>query len=159
MKSFIIKIVLLFVFICSLYGNVSPKQNATNKRADMEKHRYATTNAIMEMYYKEHIPEEFCDAFIYYTRTCPDIRQEFYSIMVHESGNFKSYVNKNANGSYDLGPSQLNSYNLKNKYCYKNRIHILVFLNLLLYRFIFVDFNILIYLIVRKLIDTFVKYI
>lgn len=116
MKSFIIKIVLLVVFICSLYGNVSVKQNATNKYADMEKQRFVTTNTIMEMYYKEHIPEEFCNAFIYYTRTCPDIRQEFYSIMVHESGNFKSYVNKNANGSYDLGPSQLNSYNLKNKY-------------------------------------------
>ena len=36
--------------------------------------------------------------------------------MVHESANFTVFVNKNKNGTYDYGPSQLNSDNLKNDY-------------------------------------------
>lgn len=76
-----------------------------------------------EDFYKTHIPAEYADAFLYYTRDInkidPKFRIEFYSIMFHESGNFKSFVNKNKNGSYDYGPSQLNSRNIENKHFMK----------------------------------------
>lgn len=68
-----------------------------------------------EEYYMEVIPHEYARAFIYYTRNYPQIRKTFYSIMVHESCNFTRFRNKNKNGSIDMGPSQLNSENLKNK--------------------------------------------
>lgn len=71
------------------------------------------TSAIEEQFYREKIPAEYADAFIYYTKDCPEIRLNFYSIMVYESGNFKAFVNKNPNGTYDYGPSQLNSANLE----------------------------------------------
>lgn len=67
-----------------------------------------------EEFYKERIPKEFADAFLYYTQDCKNLRLPFYAIMFHESGNFKSYVNKNLNGTYDLGPSQLNTSNMEN---------------------------------------------
>lgn len=120
MKSFILKVVLACCILISLFNGVyanrvnSEVVNSEIKRNTLP--RIASTIDIMEMYYRENIPEEYANAFIYYTRNCPEIRQEFYSIMVHESGNFKAFVNKNSNGSYDLGPSQLNTYNLKNEY-------------------------------------------
>lgn len=71
---------------------------------------------IEENFYKQRIPSTYSDAFLYYTRKCPELRMAFYSIMVHESGNFKVYKRKNTDGSYDLGPSHLNSNNIKNAY-------------------------------------------
>lgn len=70
---------------------------------------------LIESFYKDHIPEEYCDAFLYYTKDCPELRMNFYSLMVHESCNFKYFKNTNKNGTIDLGPSQLNSSNLNNK--------------------------------------------
>lgn len=70
---------------------------------------------IEEAWYKERIPAKYADAFLYYTKNKPEIRMNFYSLMVHESSNFTAYVHKNKDGSYDYGPSQLNSKNLKNK--------------------------------------------
>lgn len=67
-----------------------------------------------EEYYRQVIPAEFCETFLYYTKDFPEIRLNFYSIMVHESGNFKYFKNRNRNGTLDLGPSQLNSANLEN---------------------------------------------
>ncbi len=69
----------------------------------------------VEDFYRDNIPDEYCEAFIYYTKDCPEIRMNFYSIMIVESGNFRWFRNVNKNGSVDLGPSQLNSNNLKNK--------------------------------------------
>lgn len=71
---------------------------------------------IEENFYKQRIPSTYSDAFLYYTRNCPELRMAFYSIMVHESGNFTVYKRKNTDGSYDLGPSHLNSNNIKNAY-------------------------------------------
>lgn len=68
-----------------------------------------------EDYYRSVIPAEYAEAFLYYTRDIPHIRLNFYSIMVHESGNFRFFWNVNKNGSVDMGPSQLNSDNLKNQ--------------------------------------------
>ena len=72
-------------------------------------------NELEEAWYKERIPAKYADAFLYYTRTKPKMRMNFYSLMVHESSNFTIYVHKNKDGSYDYGPSQLNSRNLTNK--------------------------------------------
>ena len=72
---------------------------------------------IEEQYYLEKIPAEYADAFIYYTRNFKNksnFRRNFYSIMKHESNNFTAFVHKNADGSIDKGPSQLNSNNIKN---------------------------------------------
>lgn len=72
-------------------------------------------NELEEAWYKERIPAKYADAFLYYTRTKPKMRMNFYSLMVYESSNFTTYVHKNKDGSYDYGPSQLNSRNLTNK--------------------------------------------
>ena len=72
-------------------------------------------NELEEAWYKERIPAKYADAFLYYTRNKSEMRMNFYSLMVHESSNFTSYVHKNKDGSYDYGPSQLNSRNLTNK--------------------------------------------
>lgn len=72
-------------------------------------------NELEEVWYKERIPAKYADAFLYYTRNKPEMRMNFYSLMVHESNNFTAYVHKNKDGSYDYGPSQLNSKNLTNK--------------------------------------------
>ncbi len=71
---------------------------------------------IEENFYKTRIPKAYSDAFLYYTRNHKELRMSFYSIMVHESANFKVYERKNSNGSYDLGPSHLNTNNIKNAY-------------------------------------------
>ena len=120
MKSFILKVVLTcYILVSLLSGMHANRVNSEVVNSEIKRNtlpKITSTIDIMEMYYRENIPEEYANAFIYYTRDCPEIRQEFYSIMVHESGNFKAFVNKNSNGSYDLGPSQLNTHNLKNKY-------------------------------------------
>lgn len=72
-------------------------------------------NELEEAWYKERIPAKYADAFLYYTRNKSEMRMNFYSLMVHESSNFTTYVHKNKDGSYDYGPSQLNSRNLTNK--------------------------------------------
>lgn len=69
--------------------------------------------SIEEKFYKDRIPEIYADAFLYHTADKKEIRLNFYSIMVHESANFTAFVNKNANGSIDYGPSQLNSKNIE----------------------------------------------
>jgi hypothetical protein len=67
-------------------------------------------------FYKERIPKEFYNAFIYYTKDYTDIRMPFFCIMVHESNNFTSYSHKNENGTWDYGPSHLNQSNVENAY-------------------------------------------
>lgn len=113
-KYFIILLIILVstIYVFS-YNNFTPNLS-THTKANIKK--IPSTNDLMEMFYKERIPEEFCSAFLYYTKDNPTIRPDFYSIMVHESANFTAFVNKNKNGSYDYGPSQLNSDNLKNDY-------------------------------------------
>lgn len=69
---------------------------------------------IIESFYRENIPAEYNEAFLYYTKDCPEIRMHFYSLMLHESAGFRYFRNVNKNGSVDMGPSQLNSANLKN---------------------------------------------
>jgi len=73
------------------------------------------TDVIEEQYYLDHIPAEYADAFIYYTRNRKGMRPYFYSLMVHESNNFTAFKHRNADGSYDYGPSQLNSKNIASK--------------------------------------------
>lgn len=80
------------------------------------KYHIINDNEIEENFYKKRIPKEYSDAFLYYTRNNPELRLPFYSIMVHESGNFRVFKRRNTNGSYDLGPSHLNSNNIKNAY-------------------------------------------
>lgn len=99
--------------------NVIPAKMTTKELKPKEKtfnYHIVDDKTIEENFYKQRIPKEFCDAFLYYTRKFPEIRMPFYSIMVHESGNFKVYKRKNVNGSYDLGPSHLNTNNIKNAY-------------------------------------------
>ena len=68
-----------------------------------------------EKFYLENIPEEYATAFLYYTENRKSIRPYFYALMMHESCGFKSFVHKNSDGSYDKGPSQLNTNNIKNE--------------------------------------------
>lgn len=68
-----------------------------------------------EQFYLNAIPKEYGDAFLYYSRNRKEMRPYFYALMVHESNNFTSFVNKNKDGSFDYGPSQLNSNNIKSE--------------------------------------------
>ena len=68
-----------------------------------------------ENFYLDNIPIEYGDAFLYYTKNRKEMRPYFFSLMMHESNGFTSFKHKNKDGSYDYGPSQLNSNNIKNK--------------------------------------------
>lgn len=106
----------LFLLV-ALCGNAftSPKLVTNTEEIAKLSETLMSTQSIEEEWYKTRIPEEYCNAFLYNTRNNPEVRLSFYSLMVHESGNFKGFVNKNKNGSYDYGPSQLNSNNIANQ--------------------------------------------
>ena len=78
--------------------------------------RYILTDEMLEeKFYLDNIPTEYGDAFLYYTKDRKEMRPYFFSLMMHESNGFKAFKNKNKDGSYDYGPSQLNSNNIKNE--------------------------------------------
>ena len=70
---------------------------------------------LIENFYLDNIPSEYSDAFLYYTRNRKEMRPYFFSLMMHESNGFTIFEHKNKDGSYDYGPSQLNSNNIKNE--------------------------------------------
>ena len=106
-KRMLVYITLTFAVCCmNLYASILPFMNLTEP-SDVE---------LEESFYLDKIPQEYADAFLYYTENKKEIRMLFYCLMVHESGNFTSYIHKNSNGTYDYGPSQLNSANLANSY-------------------------------------------
>ena len=88
-----------------------------NVSFDYEKiSRYILTDEMLEeKFYLDNIPTEYGDAFLYYTKDRKEMRPYFFSLMMHESNGFKAFKNKNKDGSYDYGPSQLNSNNIKNE--------------------------------------------
>ena len=114
MKKFMICV--LFTFIC--VNNIFSRNYVKND-IDFTDYWYNISSSILsdesieEKFYRDRIPEIYADAFLYYTSDKKEIRLNFYSIMVHESANFTAFVNKNANGSVDYGPSQLNSKNIE----------------------------------------------
>jgi len=63
---------------------------------------------------KETIPEEFIDDFYEYTKDDIDSGVELIAMAQHESQWIHMISNVNNNGSIDLGPLMLNSYNIKN---------------------------------------------
>ena len=88
-----------------------------NVSFDYEKisHYILTDEMLEERFYLDNIPTEYGDAFLYYTKDRKEMRPYFFSLMMHESNGFKAFKNKNKDGSYDYGPSQLNSNNIKNE--------------------------------------------
>ena len=88
-----------------------------NVSFDYEKisHYILTDEMLEEKFYLDNIPTEYGDAFLYYTKDRKEMRPYFFSLMMHESNGFKAFKNKNKDGSYDYGPSQLNSNNIKNE--------------------------------------------
>ena len=84
---------------------------------DYEKisHHILTDEMLEENFYLDNIPTEYGDAFLYYTKDKKEMRPYFFSLMMHESNGFTSFKHKNKDGSYDYGPSQLNSNNIKNE--------------------------------------------
>ena len=122
MKKLYLCIICTFGLITGLYANNTSKTVSYNDGIIYTQEFIENLSEIdlsdediEEIWYKEKIPKEYSDAFLYYTRKRKSIRMNFYSIMVHESNNFTVYVNKNKDGSFDYGPSQLNSKNFKNK--------------------------------------------
>lgn len=113
MKNLILVLIASFMTISNLFASGVPER----VRNDLYCISYQIKSDIEfeEEYYRSVIPEEYAEAFLYYTRDFPEIRLNFYSIMVHESANFTAFRHVNKNGSVDLGPSQLNSSNLRNK--------------------------------------------
>ena len=84
---------------------------------DYEKisHHILTDEILEENFYLDNIPTEYGDAFLYYTKDKKEMRPYFFSLMMHESNGFTAFKHKNKDGSYDYGPSQLNSNNIKNE--------------------------------------------
>lgn len=84
---------------------------------DYEKisHHILTDKMLEENFYLDNIPIEYGDAFLYYTKDKKEMRPYFFSLMMHESNGFTAFKHKNKDGSYDYGPSQLNSNNIKNE--------------------------------------------
>lgn len=84
---------------------------------DYEKisHHILTDEMLEENFYLDNIPIEYGDAFLYYTKDKKEMRPYFFSLMMHESNGFTAFKHKNKDGSYDYGPSQLNSNNIKNE--------------------------------------------
>lgn len=84
---------------------------------DYEKisHHILTDEMLEENFYLDNIPTEYGDAFLYYTKDKKEMRPYFFSLMMHESNGFTTFKHKNKDGSYDYGPSQLNSNNIKNE--------------------------------------------
>lgn len=126
MKHTTKKLFLLALIFCNIYFTVfanrtdSKLEETTIKNIPedfwyMMSEKSISDDELEEGWYKEKIPTKYSDAFLYYTRNKSEMRMNFYSLMVHESSNFTSYVHKNKDGSYDYGPSQLNSRNLTNR--------------------------------------------
>lgn len=117
-KSIFISLLIMFLSVSSIWAKTYGLSYETILKYSSSKiEENYSTEFIEEEYYKEKIPAEYADAFLYYTRNFKNkstFRRNFYSIMVHESNNFTSFVHKNADGSVDKGPSQLNSNNIKN---------------------------------------------
>ena len=84
---------------------------------DFEKisHQILPDEKLEENFYLDNIPAEYGDAFLYYTKDKKEMRPYFFSLMMHESNEFTAFKHKNKDGSYDYGPSQLNSNNIKNE--------------------------------------------
>lgn len=84
---------------------------------DYEKisHHILSDEKLEENFYLDNIPTEYGDAFLYYTKDRKEMRPYFFSLMMHESNGFTAFKHKNKDGSYDYGPSQLNSNNIKNE--------------------------------------------
>ena len=84
---------------------------------DYEKisHHILTDEMLEENFYLDNIPTEYGDAFLYYTKDKKEMRPYFFSLMMYESNGFTAFKHKNKDGSYDYGPSQLNSNNIKNE--------------------------------------------
>lgn len=84
---------------------------------DYEKisHNLLSDEMLEENFYLDNIPTEYGNAFLYYTEDRKEMRPYFFSLMMHESNGFTAFVHKNKDGSYDYGPSQLNSNNIKNE--------------------------------------------
>ena len=78
-------------------------------------HNLLSDETLEENFYLENIPTEYADAFLYYTEDKKEMRPYFFSLMMHESNGFTAFKHKNNDGSYDYGPSQLNSNNIKNE--------------------------------------------
>lgn len=117
MKKIIFVIAIIFTVATYVFANAIVNTSNPVLGQDITKNMSQILKSdtdIAEGWYRTRIPAEYADAFLYYTRDKKEIRMDFYSIMVHESANFKYFVNRNRDGSYDYGPSQLNSNNLKN---------------------------------------------
>lgn len=116
------KKIVLYTSICYLtillttFITVKIRSNYINNKQKYINEISCHTDQFEEHFYKNNIPDEYSDAFLYYTKDHKDIRISFYSIMIHESNNFKVFRHKNKNGSIDLGPSHLNSRNIENEY-------------------------------------------
>lgn len=97
--------------------NLEKEDIEWNISFDYEKisHHILTDEMLEENFYLDNIPTEYGDAFLYYTKDKKEMRPYFFSLMMHESNGFTAFKHKNKDGSYDYGPSQLNSNNIKNE--------------------------------------------
>jgi hypothetical protein len=115
MKKFIMAYLVLGMMFAAHSEDLSIESLESNDFYKNISYNLLPDDKIAESWYLDKMPKEFGDAFLYYTRTKKEIRLAFFSLMVHESGNFTSMKNVNRDGSIDYGPSQLNSNNMRNK--------------------------------------------
>lgn len=111
MKSKIIIVIMSLLIITNIHARVDFNHFVNTISIS---NRILPNEVLEERFYLENIPKEYGRAFLYYTRNMKEIRPYFYSIMLHESNGFRAFVSTNRDGSKDLGPSQLNTNNIKN---------------------------------------------
>ena len=113
MKKNLIKLLMVVLVVSTSFASGVVSDKVRNDLYNIS-YQLKPDHVFEEEYYRQVIPAEFCEPFLYYTQDFPEISLNFYCIMVHESGNFRYFKNTNRNGTIDLGPSQLNSANLEN---------------------------------------------
>lgn len=120
--------ILIFTVIDKAVASINKaeiEEEAVLKKEDIEwevtfdyekiSHHILSDKILEENFYLDNIPIEYGDAFLYYTKNRKEMRPYFFSLMMHESNGFTAFKHKNKDGSYDYGPSQLNSNNIKNE--------------------------------------------
>lgn len=124
MKKSLIILSVLLLFIANMYATTTARHQYEGYEAFIrnyaicefeEEIRKETEESVYRNFIGSKIPAKFVTPFYEFTKDNKNLGLEVLGIAKHES-NWKWFVGKrNANGSIDLGPLMLNSFNIENE--------------------------------------------
>lgn len=124
MKKSLIVLSVLLLFITNIYATTTARHQYEGYKAFIrnyaicefeEEIRKETEESVYRNFIGSKIPAKFVTPFYEFTKDNKNLGLEVLGIAKHES-NWKWFVGKrNANGSIDLGPLMLNSFNIENE--------------------------------------------